>query len=170
LTLTAVIAILILTGLSAAEWTGSADADSWDLPALNANIGEGGQLAAELQNRFDGVTRRIVLKEAVAADLSKGRFGLMGAAARFRALNARGNSNAAIVRAMFPDMSDDERVCWNVIAFVEGATVAGETVGCRLRLELLILKAAGRLYIPELPPSAEDELLKRTTGPSKDRG
>jgi hypothetical protein len=158
LTLTAVIAVLILTGLSAAEWTGSADADSWDLPALNANAAGEGQVAKELQDRFDGVTRRIALKEAVVADLSKGRLGLMAAAARFRALNARWGSNADVVRAMFPDMSDDERVCWNVIAFVEATKATGEAVGCRLRLELLILKAAGQLHIPDLPPGAEDEL------------
>jgi hypothetical protein len=126
---------------------------------LNSNTADEVQVAEELQNHFDGVTRRIALKEAVAADLAEGRFGLMAAAARFRALNSRGGSNADILRAMFPDMSDDERVCWNVIAFVEGAKVTGEAAGCRLRLELLILKAAGRLRIPDLPPGAEDEML-----------
>jgi hypothetical protein len=157
--LTAVIAVLILTGLSAAEWTGSADGDSWDLPVLNASTADEGQVAKELQERFDGVTRRIALKDAVAADLSKGRLGLMAAAARFRALNDRWGSNADVVRAMFPDMSDDERVCWNVIAFVEATKTTGEAVGCRLRLELLLLKTAGRLRIPDLPPGAEEELL-----------
>ena len=157
LTLTAVIATLILAGLSAADRTGAADLDFWNVPTLKAEIADECRVAVELQAHSGQVLRRIAEKEAVVADLSEGRISLMAAAARFRALNSHWTFNAAIFRAMYPDMSDDERVYRNVIAFAESTNAFGEALGLQLRVELFVLKAAGRLSIADPTPDADGD-------------
>lgn len=161
LTFAAVIATLVVVGVSAAEWNGQVGLDFWNLPSLNAHLADENRVAEKLEADVDEVHVRISLKYIVVADLSAGRIGLLAAAARFRALNAGSESFAAAVEAMFPEMSEDERVCRNVIAYAESTKTSSWALGLRLRLELFVLKVAGRLRIPDLPQDAVDKLVRQ---------
>jgi hypothetical protein len=165
-----VIATLIVAGFCAAEWSGSTDLDFWNVPTLQADIAGERLVAKELEASDEEVSQRIVVKDAVVADLSAGHIGLMAAAAKFRALNAGSDSFAVVVGSMYPDMSDDERVCRNVIDYAESANATCRLLGFRLRLELLARKATGRLRIPDLPSNAEGESANRAAAGMAARG
>jgi hypothetical protein len=137
-----------LAGLAAAEWTCSADLAFWNVPALKAEIAHEIGVVAELQSSDEQILQRITLKNGVVAALSAGRISLLQAAAQFRTLNAQNEVIAEVDRLIYPEISDDERVCRNVISYAESFCDKVKGLSFRLRLELLVRKAIGQLRIP----------------------
>ncbi len=151
---------LALAGAGSARpsWVADAGLDFWNVPALKARLAQDQRAAAELDARDDRVMRRIAVKEVLIADVVAGKVGLIEAAAQFRAMNAGSHGYAVVIRSLYPNMSDDERVCRNVIDYVQ-SYVEGDEDGRalihRLTEDLNQLKAAGRLTIPGPPLDAD---------------
>jgi hypothetical protein len=141
-------------GTARPSWSTDIGLDFWSVPALKARMAEDRQFASELATRDDRVLRRIAVKETLIADLVAGRAGLVETAAQFRALNAGQHGYAVVIRSLYPNTSDDERLCRNVISYVETYAEAdedGRALVYRLTEEMNRLKAAGRLTVPGPP-------------------
>jgi hypothetical protein len=157
--LTAAALGLALAGVSVARpsWPADLGVDFWNVPALNARLKQHQQVAVALEYQDEQVMRRIAVKEVIVHDLIAGRISLVEAAAQFRALNAGRRDYLSVIRATFPGRTDDERICRNVIGFVEAAVEQDEdgryTVH-RLNEELWRLADSGTLVLPG-PPVAE---------------
>jgi hypothetical protein len=147
---------LVLAGVSSARshWPTQLGLDFWNVPSLKERMVHDRQIADQLASQDKQVMRRIAVKETIINDLVAGRIGLLEAAADFRALNAGRPAYTLVIRSFYPDMTDDERVCRNVIGYVE-AGVEGDEDGRalihRLTEELETLKATGRLHLPGPP-------------------
>jgi hypothetical protein len=150
---------LALAGVSVARpsWPADLGVDFWNVPALNARLKRHHKVAVELERQDETVMRRIAVKEAIVADLIAERVSLVEAAAQFRALNAGRRDYLTVIRSTYPGRTDDERICHNVIAFVEAAVNSdedGRYTVYRLTEELRRLADGGTLVLPG-PPVAE---------------
>jgi hypothetical protein len=141
------------------SWPTDLGLDFWNVRELKTRLNHDLQLAAELEKEDDVVMRRIAAKEGIIDDLIGGRISLMEAAAQFRALNAGRRDYLEVIRSTYPGRTDDERICRNVIGFVESYVKSDED-GChlvyRLNAELRQLVDGGRLKLPG-PPVAETD-------------
>jgi hypothetical protein len=129
--------------------------DFWNAPELQARIERNLRLHDELEQKDVEVLRRIDAKETIVADLVAGRATLAEAATHFKILNAARPDYQTIIRAVYPGATDDERICRNVIAFVEAHVTAGNRAGRgiveRLNAELQRRIARGEpLTLPDL--------------------
>jgi hypothetical protein len=74
-------------------------------------------------NRFDGVMLGRCEERSVICDqVAAGRMSLFEAAAEFKRLNRKPRPSTYDPVAAMPGDSDNERVCWQVIAWLEGST------------------------------------------------
>jgi hypothetical protein len=147
---------LVLAGISSAHptWPTDLGVDFWNVPALKERLVSDRQLADQLATADRHVMRRIAAKETIIDDLVAGRIGLLEAAADFRALNAGRPAYLMVIRSIYPEMTDDERLCRNVIGYVEAGGEGdedGRALIHRLTEELQTLKATGRLQLPGPP-------------------
>ncbi|HEY1377155.1 MAG TPA: hypothetical protein VGF55_10200 [Gemmataceae bacterium] len=87
---------------------------------------------------------------ALAADLVAGRILLLDAAVRYRSIDAGCRGHPVLNRSVYPDLTDDERLCRMVIDHAEGQVgdVGGRAAVRRLYDELHDLKARGALVLP----------------------
>jgi hypothetical protein len=144
---------LFVAGISSARpsWAADLGLDFWNVPALKARLAEDHQLASKLSDRDDKVMRRIAVKETIIEDLVAGRIGLLDAAAEFRALNAGRHAYVVVIRSLYPNMSDEERMCRNVISYVE-SFVEGDEDGRalihRLNEDLHHIVDVGSIHLP----------------------
>jgi hypothetical protein len=158
---TRLLLLALLLGLTVAgigtarpSWSANMGLDFWNVPALKARMAEDRQFASELDSRDNRVLRRIAVKEMLIADLITGRASLIETAAQFRAMNAGQHGYAVVVRTLWPDATDDERLCRNVISYVESYVEPdedGRALVHRLYEEMNRLKASGRLTVPGPP-------------------
>jgi hypothetical protein len=95
----------------------TAGLDVWNAPALRQELADGAKRHRELGETGAVVMRRIEAKEALVGRLIDGEISLAEAAARFLDLNRIREDHMSLLRAMYPDMTDDERTARNVIAY-----------------------------------------------------
>jgi hypothetical protein len=77
----------------------------------------------EKLSRFEGaVLIRIKTRRQIVDDLAAGRMGLFEAAAKFKRLNSEPNPGQINVLRFFRGTTDNERVCWQVITWLDSAT------------------------------------------------
>jgi hypothetical protein len=104
--------------------------------------------------------QRAVEKQRLAAEVVEGRLSLVAAAARFRDLNAGEPAfNWQALRTTYPDCSDDERHCQEVLSFVrielQQRPEAARALVERLEAELRDLLGRGDFRLPgPTPPAA----------------
>jgi hypothetical protein len=151
--LTAGVIGLTLAVVSAARpsWAADLGLDFWSVPALQERIARDQQIASKLAARDEQTLRRIAVKETIIEDLLAKRITLLEAAAEFRALNAGKHAYTMVLRSVYPDMSDEERVCRNVIGYVESYADGdedGRATIHRLQEDLQRLKASGSIHLP----------------------
>ena len=104
---------------------------------------------AELDGVSQAVRRRLAERERLAGDVIAGRLTLLEAAARFRDLDEQNPGfDWGIFRSTYAGASDDERLCRQVLAFVESEP-GGTAVLGRLEAELQGRLGRGDLYLPE---------------------
>jgi hypothetical protein len=166
--LTAAALGIVLVGVSSARpsWPTDLGLDLWNVPALNARLADDRLMASRLAVRDEKVMQRIAVKETIIEDLVAGRIGLLDAAVEFGALNARRHAYAVVIRSLYPNMTDEERVCRNVISYVETAVDGdedGRALIHRLHEDLHHLKSSGRLRLPG-PPLNLDSAIESTDG------
>jgi len=116
-----VIALLLaVAGVSYAmpEWTTELGVDFWDVQTLNRQIEQDGRQIEDLDAKTMATVQRLREKTAIAADLVAGNVTLCEAATRYRNLNAAAPHVLATLRDHYPDCSDDERHCRNLLDFV----------------------------------------------------
>jgi hypothetical protein len=147
---------LALAGMSSAHptWPTDVGIDFWNVPALKERLVQDRRLADELTTEDTRVMRRIAAKETIIEDLIAGRINLLEAAADFRALNAGRPGYMLVIRSSYPGVTDDERLCRNVIGYVEAGGETdedGRALIYRLTEQLETLKAIGRLHLPGPP-------------------
>src|SRR4051812_37481770 len=132
----AIARLLLIAGLAGAvgavlylarpSWAAHLGLDFWEFPSLSARIASDRQEAGSLATKDEQVMRRIAVKEAIVEDLIHGRIGLLDAAAQFRVLTAGQRGYSLVLRGMYPNMTDEERVCRNVISYVESYVESDE--------------------------------------------
>ena len=112
--------LLAVAGVSYAmpEWTVELGVDFWDVPTLNRQIEQDRRQAEEFDANSMATVQRLREKTAIAADLVAGNVTLCEAAVRYRDLNAAAPHVLATLRERYPDCSDDERHCRNLLDFV----------------------------------------------------
>lgn len=160
----AIARLLLFAGLAGAvgaalysarpTWAAHLGLDFWEVPSLTARIASDRQEAVNLATKDEQVLRRIAAKEAIVEDLIHARMDLLDAAARFRALTAGQRGYALVLRSMYPNMTDEERVCRNVISYVESYVESdedGRALVHRLCEQLGGLKSSARLHLPGPP-------------------
>src|SRR5690349_9198789 len=152
---------LVVAGVSLAHpsWPSDLGLDFWNVPSLKARLNRDLDLAAHLDAQDSHILQRIAVKEEIVNDLVGGRISLLDAAAQFRALNAGRRDYLEVIRLTYPGRTDDERMCRNVIGFVESAVASdedGRYVIYRLNQELNHLLASGELKLPGPPVPEQD--------------
>jgi hypothetical protein len=152
---------LVVAGVSVAHpsWPSDLGLDFWNVPSLKERINHDIHLAAHLEAHDVRILQRIAAKEEIVDDLIGGRISLLDAAAQFRALNAGRRDYLAVIRTTYPGRTDDERMCRNVISFVESAVTSdedGRYVVYRLNEELNRLLANGDVELPGPPVPEQD--------------
>jgi hypothetical protein len=93
----------------------------WNLPLLTQRLSDANAARIELEQRDKAVLRRIAIKEEIVADVIGERLPLTEAAALFRELNTNCPEYLATLRIRYPQLSEDEIYCRNVIDFVAAA-------------------------------------------------
>lgn len=93
--------------------------DFWSVSELQESLDCELRLHRELEAKDVEVLRRIDIKEEIVRDLVANRLTLTEAAAHFKLLNAHQNAYLTVIRTVYVGASDDERICRNVIGFVE---------------------------------------------------
>ena len=121
----------------------------WDTPPC-----EESQVVSAPAEEITEVARRIQAKEVVAGDLATGRLTLVDAAARFRDLDEQPpRRNPEELGGARPGMTDDERHCRDVIAFLRQMLLTPEDpdspVITRLEQELQDHLGRGNLRLPQ---------------------
>jgi hypothetical protein len=113
----------------------------------------------DLGQHLRDVTRRVLEKERLAADLFEGRLSLTAAAARYRDLEEQPPAfNWEAFRRLYPGASDDERHCREVIGYVRADLPyrpgADPALADRLEAVLEDLLGRGDLRLPrsDKPP------------------
>jgi hypothetical protein len=137
-------------------WPGlarSVGLDFWDVPAVLNSLQQEAQREEQLMEGIDAAQRCTAAKNKVAEDVATGRLTLLEGAARFRDLNwLNPGFNWERFRQTSPGVSDDERCCRQVLAYVavvlrdrpnRGAAVRG-----RLEAELKGRLERGKLRLP----------------------
>src|SRR5262245_61415189 len=104
-------------GYAHPEWTADLSADFSELSRWNQQLEACCRQAADLESQREATLRRIELKTDVAEDLIAGRLTLRQAATRFKELNADLPQFPSQSRLQYPDGSDDERHCRNLIDY-----------------------------------------------------
>jgi hypothetical protein len=137
------------------SWAAELNLDWWNLPELREDIRREKEREGKL--RRDTGIARCAAREEVTQDLLAGRLTLPQAAARFRALNAAVGPNVPPLGLWFPGATEEERLCRQVIAWVESASTvprspgSGRTARRRLVAELTALldQGHGVIRLPE---------------------
>jgi hypothetical protein len=113
---------VLATGLGlAAERTGLAAAagvDVWNLPDLERRLAEHERVDARLEAECEQTLARIMMKEALVADLAAGRATLAGVTDRFQALNREHPETLAALRQIYRIRDPRELTARNVLDFV----------------------------------------------------
>ncbi len=110
----------------------AAGVDFWNLAEARADLAAEAEVSEELADRDDVVLRRIVVKEALTADLVAGRADLPAVAARFLELAADEPTYLDMLHTSVPGDSDLERAARNVIDYA-GWRVSDPTARAALR-------------------------------------
>jgi hypothetical protein len=133
--------------------------DFWTVPELCLDMQQAEADAAELDRQSEETLRRLVAREDAVRAVQGGRLTLWQAAARFRDLDATAPASARRVAARrFPGISEDERCCRLVIAWLAAAEEkqpgGGTGLARRLTAELEGALRSGPLSLPDPAPAA----------------
>ncbi len=137
------------------EWAAALGLDVTELPRLQEQIARDTQRRAELEEENQGVLRRVDEKQAVSREVLAGRLTLVEAAARFRTVNTAYPESMSYLRNLCSGGSDEERLCRQVIGWVEGEGSGGDRaethrVVARLEAELQeLLRSEAGIRLPE---------------------
>jgi hypothetical protein len=126
-------------------WVRSFGLDVWSLPELHEEVAAAAEQSRELQAEDDDIQQRIVVKEALIADLIAGRTTLAEVTAQFLILNKARPEYMAVIRAHFPGSTDQEKVARNVIDYARPRVadpVRREQLVQRLEAELVRMPVA----------------------------
>ena len=118
----------------------------WELPELRRQLREADDEDRRLAAENAELMRCLRAKEAVVADLLRGRMTFAGAADRFGALNESYPACAAQLRGHYPGATDREKCARNVIDYALHRAAPHEEAAARARLEaeLRQMLTAGR--------------------------
>jgi hypothetical protein len=137
-------------GYAAPETARNLGLDYWSLPGLVAECDAATQDDAEIDARLRGIRKSIKARTEVAEQAAAGELSLLEAAARFREVTFDDESYQGSLRKRYPGMSDDERLCRNVLSYVEASSSSGTREHlARLKAELNdLLKQPGGIRLP----------------------
>ncbi len=118
---TLMIAIVLLTviaaGVAARHWLRDTIRAANEADELQQTLRDEDERSAELMAEVAATLTRITTKIALVDALAAGRLSLRDATERFRELHDSCPRYTSVLRAIYPDLSADERVSRNVIEF-----------------------------------------------------
>lgn len=134
-------------GLFAAHptWAKSLGLDVWDVPTMGEELRAGAEADRKLSDQSTEVRRRIVVKDAIIADLLARRITLVEATEQFTALNASRPEYLEIIRLAYPGETDQEKFARNVIAFAHMRAAPDRRADLDARLERELQDMTGAL-------------------------
>jgi hypothetical protein len=138
-------------GYAAPETVRNLGLDYWSLPELVAQCDAATQSGAEIDAQLPGITRSIKVRTEVAEQAAAGELSLLEAAVKFREATFDDESYQGSLRKRYPGMSDEERLCRNVLSYVEAAASSSGARRhlARLKAELDdLLKQPGGIRLP----------------------
>ncbi len=123
------------------EWVRDVGLDFWRLPELRQECHDGSCRFTEQEVQAAPLLARIGTRCKIVERVADGSISLFEAASAFRELNLQGSGTAVPVRIRqeFPDWSDEECLCHQVIEWMEtdlrakGESSRATEVGTRLR-------------------------------------
>jgi hypothetical protein len=111
--------VFLLSGLAAFSWSGPRRLSAWRVEWPRLSSAEEGEREANLAYRGEVVKRRLEAKRKIIRLLLEGRFTLFQAAALFGYLNDAPEDCPDLYRLRWPGRSDGEKLCRQVIGWVE---------------------------------------------------
>jgi hypothetical protein len=116
-----VVAAGLLAGIFSVRpgWLTTAGVDFWNLPELYARIEKSNEEMAELEERDKEVFRHLDAKREVMRALRRDEMTLLEAAARFGQINEQPPETMSYIRDMYRGHNDEERLCRQVLAWLE---------------------------------------------------
>jgi hypothetical protein len=117
--------LLVVVGLLAgvlsvrSDWLSATGVDFWNLPELYADLEQASRELVILEQRDKDVLSHMAAKRGVVRALRLGELSLFEAAARFGEINTQAPETMTFVRAMYPGDTDEERLCRQVLGWLE---------------------------------------------------
>lgn len=147
----AVILVSSVAFLTRPQILGDAGLDFWSLPGLQREIDEIEESSEELGLESETAQRRIAIKDQIIVDLADGQIDLLQAATLFRNLESGHDDYFAVLRFKYADMSDDERLCRNVLDYAATSLAHEPTavaIMARLNAEFERIRQSNHLHLP----------------------
>jgi hypothetical protein len=107
---------LILGGLMTARLS-AIGFDFWNAPKLQAELQSEQALDKSLDEQSQAIARRTAEKDAIVEEIAAGRLDMVHAADLFCRLHEGQANFMAVLREHYPHMTDEERICRNLIDF-----------------------------------------------------
>ena len=130
----------------APDWSRRMGFDVWNVPGLEEELAAADRDRDRLAVVDGTLMHRIAAKEATVAELIAGRTTLADVTAFFLSLNAERPDMLAILRATYPDGTDEHRTAMNVIDYVAQRVADADerdVIVCRLTAELAEAVSSG---------------------------
>lgn len=145
-----VLAVIVVPFVSLAvanpSWAKAVGIDVWNVPGLEEELAAAGRDRERLAAFDVTLMNRIAAKEVIIGELIAGRATLADATSQFRSLNAERPGLLEIMRATYPNRTDEERAALNVIDYVAHRVadpVAREELVSRLAADLAEMPQRG---------------------------
>lgn len=136
-------------------WMAAFDLDWWSLPELHGAMTRMERESDAMSQAHVVIRERVVRRRQVISDVFAGRRGLLEAAVAFRDLNEMPGAPATPYLELFPGTTEDERLCRQVISWVESDPQQGSPDRARALARQLEEELTARLQGPggvRLPP------------------